>query len=53
MLTARSLAFLIVSIAIVSGAQAAVYRRQSRATCPLVVTKPDFNYVPVHYLITF
>ena len=46
MLTARTLtALLVVSVAVVS--EAAVYRRQSRATCPIVTTKPDFNYIPV------
>ena len=46
-----TLRFLVAFLAVlVAGTQvngSAVLFRQSRATCPTVVTKPDFNYIPV------
>ncbi|XP_057376531.1 apolipoprotein D-like [Daphnia carinata] len=47
MLNTRFLAALLaIAIIFASGTHAAVFRRSSRATCPQVTTKPDFNYIP-------
>ena len=41
--------FLFVSVIFAIGSQAAVFSRISqKASCPVVTTKPDFNYIPVY-----
>ncbi len=41
--------FLFVSVVFATGSQAAVFSRISqKAACPVVTTKPDFDYIPVY-----